>query len=138
MKRLFQSFGHGFRGIGATFKSEPNFRIHCFSAVLAVIFGFVYKISMIEWIAVIFAIGIVLAAEAMNTGLEALADAVHPEEHRLVGKAKDAAASAVLITSIAAATVGGIVFAPKIFLPLWNWLSQMIESLNHPPGFTNL
>ena len=52
------------------------------------------------------------AAEAMNTALELLADAVSTELNPLVGHAKDAAAGGVLVVAIAAAAVGFIVLGP--------------------------
>jgi diacylglycerol kinase len=52
----------------------------------------------------------VLAAEAMNTALEYLVDLVSPEYNELAGKAKDAAAAAVLILAIAAAIIGLMIF----------------------------
>ena len=64
--------------------------------------------------AVSFAIGMVLAAEAVNSSIEALCDLVSPGYNEAIKKAKDLAAGAVLILAIAAATVGLIIFIPKI------------------------
>jgi len=58
------------------------------------------------------AIALVWVAEAINTALELLADAVNPQPHPLVGQAKDVAAGAVLIAAVAAAGVGLIVLGP--------------------------
>ena len=73
-----------------------------------------------EWIAVVLSAGLVFMAEVFNTALEYLADAVHPEADRGVGMAKDAAAGGVLVAAVAAATVGAIVFLPKIWACLEN------------------
>ena len=51
----------------------------------------------------------------MNTALEYLTDLVSPNYHPLAGKAKDAAAGAVLIIAIGAAIVGIILFGPKFY-----------------------
>lgn len=67
-----------------------------------------------EWIAVSIVIGAVLAAEAINSAIEALADLVSPEYNAAIKKTKDLAAGAVLITAIAAAIVGFIIFLPKL------------------------
>lgn len=66
-----------------------------------------------EWIAVIFAIGMVLAAEAVNSSIEALADLVSPDYNEAIKRTKDLAAGAVLILAIAAAIVGLLIFIPK-------------------------
>jgi diacylglycerol kinase (ATP) len=60
------------------------------------------------------AIAIVWTAEALNTALEFLADVASPEFHPLVRDAKDVAAGAVLLTSVAAVVIGAIVFWPHI------------------------
>ena len=60
--------------------------------------------------------GAVLTAEAMNSAVEAIADLVSPEFHPLVKKAKDVAAAGVLMTAIAAAAAGLIIFLPKLIL----------------------
>ena len=107
------------RGIGATFRTQVSARLQLVAAILVIGAGVFFRIDRLEWIAVSLCIGMVLAAEAFNTALEALADAVHPDRHPLVGRAKDAASGAVLLAAIAAATVGAIVFLPRL-LP---WLT---------------
>jgi len=67
-----------------------------------------------EWCAILLAIGLVWSAEGMNSALEALADRVAPEEHPLVGRAKDMAAGAVLAAAIVAAVIGVLVLGPKL------------------------
>lgn len=76
--------------------------------------GFLLDISQMEWIAVVIVIGAVLAAEAVNSALEALADFVSPEYSEAIKRTKDLAAGAVLLMAIAAAIVGGIIFFPKL------------------------
>ncbi|MGH7337754.1 MAG: diacylglycerol kinase, partial [Myxococcota bacterium] len=57
---------------------------------------------------------LVWVAEAFNSALEALADAVHPERDARVGRAKDTAAGAVLVAAIASAVIGALVFGPRL------------------------
>jgi diacylglycerol kinase (ATP) len=59
-------------------------------------------------------IGMVWSAEALNSALELFADHLAPDDHPLVGKAKDIAAGGVLVAAIVAAVVGAIVFGPKL------------------------
>jgi len=113
-------FLDAWRGVRAVFRSERNFRIHTAIAVVVLMSGFLFRLSALEWVSVIFACGLVFAAEIMNTAVEYLADAVHPEMDPGIRRAKDAAAGAVLMASVAAAAVGAIVFLPK----LWEWLSK--------------
>ena len=56
-----------------------------------------------------------LAAEAVNSAIEALADVISPDYNEAIGRAKDMAAGAVLMLAVAAATIGLIIFIPKLF-----------------------
>lgn len=108
-----RSFVYAFRGARALWR-EHNVWLHLLAAALAVGAGWLLGISRLEWCLVVFAIGAVLAAEAFNTAIETLADAVHPEQDPLVGRAKDLAAAGVLLVSGGAAAVGLLVFAPRL------------------------
>jgi diacylglycerol kinase len=115
VKRLINSFRNAFRGIGMVIRSEKNMQIHLIIAFLVVVFGFLLCISPLEWIACLLCMALVLGAEMINTSLENIIDIISPEHHPLAGRAKDIAAGAVLLTAILAATVGLIVFVPKLF-----------------------
>jgi diacylglycerol kinase (ATP) len=108
-----KSFGFALHGLFLLFL-ESNAKIHFAATLAAVLGGLCARISGVEWALVVFAIGAVWAAEAINTAIELLADAAVPERHPLVGAAKDVAASAVLIAAISAAVVGAIVFLPRL------------------------
>jgi diacylglycerol kinase (ATP) len=119
LRKRLRSFGYAFHGIFLLVTQEANAWIHCFAAVCVIVAGFFFDISVTEWIAVIFAIGMVLAAEAVNSAVEALADRVTQEYDEAIKRTKDLASGAVLILAIAAAIIGCIIFIPKIVL----WLS---------------
>jgi diacylglycerol kinase (ATP) len=108
------SFVYAFRGVAALLLREHNAWIHLAAASAASAAGWVLAISRLEWCLVVFAIGGVLAAEAFNTAIEALADAVAPRRDPLVGRAKDIAAAGVLITSAGAAVIGLLIFGPRL------------------------
>lgn len=114
MIKFLTGFKFAWSGVVHLFSTQLNARVQLAVGILVVIAGFVFGISQSEWIAILLCITTVLAAEAINTALECLADAVHPEQHPLVGKAKDAAAAAVLICATAAALVGLIIFLPYL------------------------
>lgn len=114
LKKRLKSFKFAFNGIILLITREHNAWIHCFAAVCVIIAGFAFDISTTEWIAVTFAIGTVLAAEAVNSSIEAIADFVSPGYNEAIKRTKDLAAGAVLILAISAAIVGLIIFIPKI------------------------
>ena len=84
--------------------------------VLVIIAGLLFHISTFEWIAVFFAIGLVLAAEAINSAIERLSDVVQPEKDDRIRDVKDISAGAVLVCAITAAIIGIIIFLPKILM----------------------
>ena len=115
-----RSFVFAFQGVRSLLGREHNAWLHLGAAVAASALGWLLRISRVDWCLVIFAVGSVLAAEAFNTAVESLADAVAPGPHPLVGRAKDLAAAGVLLTSAGAAGVGLLVYGP----PLLAWLTR--------------
>ena len=92
--------------------------IHFSAMATVIVFGAMLSISATEWIACIILFGVVLMAELLNTAIETVVDIVCPHEDPRAKLAKDTAAGAVLMVSIAAAVVGGIIFAPKLLAVL--------------------
>lgn len=120
LQTRINSFKYAFDGIADLFKTQVNARIHAFFISLVIGGGFFFNISKTEWLLCIIAMAMVLAAEAMNTALEYIVDLVSPEYNELAGKAKDAAAAAVLILAIAAIVIGFLVF--------WNPFIEIISN----------
>ncbi len=114
LKKRLLSFKYAFKGIQTLASTQPNFQIHLGFTVLVITGGLIFNVSRIEWATLLLAIGLVLGAEGFNTAIEFLTDLVSPEYNELAGKVKDVAAGAVLLTAIAAACVGFIIFIPKI------------------------
>ncbi|MEO5572727.1 MAG: diacylglycerol kinase family protein [Bacteroidia bacterium] len=109
-----KSFQYAFNGLKEVTGTQVNFKLHILAAVLVMISGFFLKISSADWIMLLFAIGIVTAAECFNTALEYLTNLVSPQHNEIAGKVKDLSAAGVLICSIISATIGVIVFVPRI------------------------
>lgn len=89
------------QGFKSAWSTEKSFRAQIVITVIALIALFFLKPSL--WWSALFAlvIGATLAAELFNTALEYMIDVVHPELHPQIGKAKDCAAAAVLVLSLA-------------------------------------
>lgn len=115
LRKRLRSFRFAFNGIRLLVTCEHNAWIHCFIAACVIITGCIVKLSATEWIAIAMAIGMVLAAEAFNSAIEALADAVSPDYNEAIKRTKDLAAGAVLFLAIASAVIGLIIFIPKLF-----------------------
>lgn len=114
IKKRIKSLSYAFAGLKVLFREEHNSWIHAVAAVLAVAMGFLFRISPMEWIAVVIVIGMVFAAEIINSSIERTADFVKAERDDRKRDIKDLGAAAVLVCAIAAAVVGIIIFIPKI------------------------
>ena len=112
-KRL-KSFTYAFNGLRILLKEEHNSRIHLFATICVVVAGFVFHISPLEWVAVVFAIGMVFDGEIFNSAIEDLADVVCLERDERIKKVKDLSAAAVLVSAFTALAIGLIIFIPKI------------------------
>ena len=113
-KRLTNSFKYAFEGMLQAYIGEQNLKIHTVIAVLVIIFGFILKISYMEWLVCLILIGLVLMAEFFNTSIEYLVDLASPEVHPLAKATKDTASAGVLMMAIISAIIGLIIFVPKL------------------------
>jgi diacylglycerol kinase (ATP) len=117
MAPLIAAFGYAFQGLWHLLRTQRNAQIHCLVAACAVALGAALRISRLEWLALVLTIAMVLAAEGVNTAVEAAVDLACATPHPLAKAAKDVAAASVLICAIASVIVGCIVFLPHL-LPL--------------------
>ena len=88
----------------------------------AVALGLVLGIDRYEWLTLTLTIAIVLAAEGVNTAIEAAVDLASPSYHPLAKIAKDVGAGTVLLTAIAAVIVGMLLFLPHLLSFVLRWL----------------
>ena len=114
IRKRIKSFAYAFAGLKVLFREEHNSWIHAVATILVVAAGFVFRISPMEWVAVLIVIGMVFAAESLNSSLERTADFVKAERDDRKRDIKDLGAAAVLVCAIIAAIVGVIIFLPKI------------------------
>lgn len=111
--RFVRSLLFALQGVRQVFMTEANMRIHLVFTALVIICGFIFKISVTEWMFCLMSFGWVISMEMMNTAIEKYVDFVTPEFHTAAGHAKDIAAGAVLISALFAAIVGLVIFVPK-------------------------
>ena len=115
---MTQPFLHSFKcaaeGIVHACVTGRNFKVQLCFAVAAVVLGIAFGISFTEWAVIAVCIGVVLGGECVNTAIEAVVDLVSPDYNELAKHAKDCAAGAVLICSIASVIVAALVFLPKM------------------------
>ena len=113
-----QSFVDAGRGVVSLLAHEPNARLHAVATVSVIGLGAWLGLSAGEWCWIALAIALVWVAEGLNSALEVLADALHPQRDSRVGRAKDLAAGAVLVAAIASAVIGALILGPRLLARL--------------------
>ena len=114
IKKFINSFKYPISGLRYAYKNEQNLEVDIGIAVLVVILGFLFKISVSEWAILTITVGLVMSFELINTALEAVVDLITDKYHPLAKVAKDTSAAAVLILAIVSIIEGLIIFLPKI------------------------
>ena len=89
-------------------------RVHLGACVLVVLLAAWLGVGRAEWACLLLAMGMVTAAEAVNTAIEGLCDFIEEGHNARIGKIKDIAAGAVLLAAVFAAAVGAVVFLPRL------------------------
>lgn len=116
LQKTLRSFGFAGRGILNLFRYENNAKVHLLAAVCTVGVGCWLRFSITEWAIILTQIGLIWAAEAVNTAIEKLCDVVSPGHNQTIGNVKDMAAGAVLILTIVAVVVGVLIVGSKLII----------------------
>lgn len=99
------------RGLRVSVRGERNLRLHLLAAVVAF---FVTWWLNASWLPIVFAVGLVISLELLNTAVEAAVD-LHTDRHDpLAQRAKDAAAAAVLVAAGVAVLVALLNWGPPL------------------------
>jgi len=114
LRRRAMSFVCAGRGLALLCLSQPNFRIHLAASICTIALGWLFWISVIEWLILVLTIALVLTTEALNTVLEKTVDLCRPDRHPAARDAKDLSAAAVLIACTGALIVGIVLFGPRV------------------------
>lgn len=123
MIRLYKSFVYALRGLIHAVRAERNLKIHLTATVVVVAAAAFFELERWEWVAALLCIGIIWAAEMLNTAVEKLADFVHPEHHEKIGRVKDIAAGGVMLMAFIAIAIAVIIFGPYFA----QWLSPSVQ-----------
>lgn len=115
MKAFLASFSYALAGLGYLLRTQRNARIHVVLGTCALTLGALLRLDRTEWMVLIIACTLVLAAEGVNTAIEAAVDTATSTYHPMARAAKDVAAGTVLLCAIAAVVLGGIIFLPNLW-----------------------
>lgn len=117
LRRLISSFSAALRGIGMVVHEENSFRVQLIAFLGVLVLIAVVDLATWEVVALLMMGVLVLVLELVNTVFERLIDMMKPRLSPYVGAIKDMLAGAVLIASIGALIIGGVILWPH--LSLW-------------------
>ena len=114
-RNLVDSFERAITGVVYCLRTQRNFRLHFFAAVLSLFSSVWFHLTKAELLLVFMAITFVWVTEIINTAIEVTIDLVTKRKyHPLAAIAKDVSAGGVLVAAANAVVVGYMVFFPKI------------------------
>lgn len=102
-------------GLQDAWRTQPNLRLQVGISLGVIVLGMVVTLSLLEWLWVSFAIGLVIFAELMNTAIEQTIDlAVGLAPDPFARQVKDIAAGCVLVAAVMAVVIGVLTFVPYL------------------------
>ena len=116
MWKRWAAVGHAWRGIVDTWNGEHNFRLQVGAGAVAVAAALALHFDWLRLAVLLVVVGLVLAAEVLNTAIENMwAEAGFSETVR---KSKDAAAGSVMVLALMAVAVGVALFFEPVMRAL--------------------
>jgi diacylglycerol kinase (ATP) len=129
-----RSFNHAYRGLIYAVRTQRNMRFHVVASAVVLVLSLLVGVSKLELAILGLVIMAVFVAEMFNTALEFAVDLVTSEYHPLAKLAKDVSAGAVLVTSVAALTVGYLLLSDN----LGPFSLETLERVRNWPGHVTL
>lgn len=117
----FAKFGDAFRGVARAVSSQSSFAVHLPAAIATLAVAAFLRLSLVEWCVLVGAIGLVIAAEVINTSIEFLAKAVTSDFDPNVRDALDIASAGVFVTVITAIVIGVLLLGNRAGMLLGWW-----------------
>ncbi|HXP12150.1 MAG TPA: diacylglycerol kinase, partial [Stellaceae bacterium] len=110
-----ERFMFALHGLGAAWLREGSFRLETLCAALALVLLAYLRPPLVWWAVGVLIIALVLAAELINSAIEALADHLHPDLHAEIRAVKDMAAGGILVLNGAALAILLLLLAATLF-----------------------
>ena len=103
------------QGLRAAWLHESSFRLEVWLLVVAVPLALWLGDSGLERAVMIGSCLLVLAAELLNSAIEAVIERYGPEHHELAGRAKDMGSAAVFVLMMNVLVCWGLILVPRFF-----------------------
>ena len=112
--RILKATVWSLQGLRAAWLHESSFRLEVWLLVVAVPLALWLGDSGLERAVMIGSCLLVLAAELLNSAIEAVIERYGPEHHELAGRAKDMGSAAVFVLMMNVLLVWGLVLGPRL------------------------
>lgn len=103
-----------FQGLRSAWLVESSFRTEVVLFLVLAPLGWYLGQTPVEQILLIGSPMLVMAAELLNSAIEALIDRYGPEQHELAGRAKDMGSAAVFVLLVNMALCWGLIVGPRL------------------------
>jgi diacylglycerol kinase len=107
-------FRVAFRGIKFGIRGHSSFAVHFFFTALVLAAGIALSCELWQWCALLACIGFVLTAELINSAVETLFRGLDEATKERTWQSLDIAAGAVLLASITASLIGGLILLSRL------------------------
>jgi diacylglycerol kinase (ATP) len=111
--RAWQAFLWSMKGLRATWDVESSFRLEVYLFVLLAPLGWWLGGNAMERVLLVGCLLLVIAAEVMNSAIEAVVDRWGPEWHEMAGRAKDMGSAAVFVLMLNVMFTWGVLLWPR-------------------------
>lgn len=102
------------RGIKLGVRGHSRFFIHFFCTALVLAAAIVLRCDLVQWCLLLGCIGLVHITELLNNAIEALFRGLDEESMARAAPCLDIAAGAVLLASLTASLIGGLIFLSRL------------------------
>lgn len=100
LKRLVNATQYSIKGLKAAFKNEEAFRQEVFLLPIILVLAIWLSKTGLEFALLFGSYWLVLMAELVNSGIEAVVDRIGLEKHPLSGQAKDIGSAIVMLAMV--------------------------------------
>lgn len=116
-KNWLEALNCAIEGVIYAFKTQRHIRYHYVIAAAALVLSLVLRLPMLEFVVFAISVVVLLFAEMLNTAIEETVNLLE-EKHNVTAKnAKDVAAGAVLISSVAVLIAAYMIFTKHLYVP---------------------
>jgi len=114
-KQIYKALIWSLKGLRAGWTYEASFRLEVYLSVLFAPLGLWLGRGPLEKALLSGSLILVMAAELLNSAIEAVVDKVSPEFNELAGRAKDMGSAAVFLLMLNVMLCWGLVLGARLF-----------------------